>query len=287
MHPIRRRAVRAVRAVLAILAAVPVLAVLGSCAGPRDAETASRDADVTGEEVRYTAGGAECTGYVAWDRKRSGRRPGVLVVHEWWGHNEYVRERARQLAALGYTAFALDMYGDGKQAGHPEDAQKFMMEVFSNMAAGKARFQTASELLAAHPTTDPEHIAAIGYCFGGAIVLQMARAGADLDAVASFHGSLATEQPAQPGAVEAEILVCHGAADQMIPPEQVGAFVQEMVAAGAKLRFLSLPGALHGFTNPAATAKGKEFDLPLAYDAAADEASWRALERLLQDVFGR
>ncbi len=237
--------------------------------------------DIRTEEITYTAGGATCTGYLAWDASKTGRRPGVLVVHEWWGHNEYVRRRARMLAELGYTAFALDMYGDGKHATHPDDAGKFAKEVFANMAAGTERFVAARRVLAGHASTDPKHIAAIGYCFGGAIVLGMARAGMDLDAVASFHGNLATETPAKKGAVKARLLVCHGADDQFIPPEQVAAFKSEMDAAGADYRFIAYPGAMHGFTSKEADANGKQFHLPLAYHQAADEQSWQALRELL------
>lgn len=243
--------------------------------------------DIRTEEVHYTAGGAECTGYIAWDASRPGKRPGVLVVHEWWGHNEYVRRRARMLAEMGYTAMALDMYGDGKVATHPDDAGKFMNEVFANMAAGKERFVAARRLLAAHKATDGKHIAAIGYCFGGAVVLAMARDGMDLDAVASFHGNLATQNPAKKGAVKARVLVCHGADDKFVPKEQVDAFQQEMQAAGADFEFVAYPGAVHGFTSKEADENGKKFNLPLAYNQAADEASWRKLGEFLAASFAR
>ncbi|MCZ6679207.1 MAG: dienelactone hydrolase family protein, partial [Candidatus Poribacteria bacterium] len=171
-------------------------------------------ADIHGEPVEYTADNLTLKGYLAYDDSVEDKRPGVLVVHEWWGHNEYARKRARMLVELGYTALAVDMYGDGKQAEHPDDAGKFASEAMRNMDAGKARFVAAMEFLKKHKTTDPEHIAAIGYCFGGGVVLQMARLGVDLDGVVSFHGSLSTSKPAQPGAIKAKILVCHGADDQ-------------------------------------------------------------------------
>jgi dienelactone hydrolase len=241
---------------------------------------------IVGEELHYRAGDADCTGYLAYDDVIKGPRPGVLIVHEWWGHTNYVRERANMLAKLGYTALALDMYGDGKSAAHPKDAQKFMMEVFANMPAGVERFQAARKLLEEHASTNPEQTAAIGYCFGGAIVLGMARQGADLDAVASFHGSLATTTPAEPGAVKARVLICHGESDKMVPLEQVAAVEQEMLAGGSpKVVTVVYPGALHGFTNPDATAKGKEFNIPLAYDAEADAKSWAELQRFLAETF--
>ncbi|MFK7743322.1 MAG: dienelactone hydrolase family protein [Planctomycetota bacterium] len=241
---------------------------------------------IVNEEFRYQAGGAMCSGYLAYDQNRKGPRPGVLIVHEWWGHNEYVRRRARMLAELGYTAFALDMYGDGKSTDHPKDARKFSREVFANMPAGVARFEAAREILENHESTDPSKTAAIGYCFGGAIVLGMARKGADLDAVASFHGSLATEQRAKPNSVKARVLICHGGRDEMVPTKQVAEVEEEMVLGGCPaVKTVIYPDAMHGFTNRDATAKGKQFDLPMAYSADADAASWQELEALLREAF--
>ncbi|MCW8195399.1 dienelactone hydrolase family protein [Proteobacteria bacterium 005FR1] len=244
-----------------------------------------QQADIRGEEVSYQVGDTTLTGYIAYDANQEGQRPGVLVVHEWWGHNEYVRTRAHMLARMGYTALALDMYGDGKLAQHPEDAQKFMTEVMSNMDLMQKRFTAAEELLRQHETTNPEQIAAIGYCFGGAVVLNMARQGADLEGVASFHGNLATQDRAEPGDVKADILVLHGAEDPFVPQEQIEAFKQEMEAANADYEFIAYPGAKHSFTNPAADAMGEKFDMPLAYNEAADEQSWDRLEQFLDRVF--
>lgn len=241
---------------------------------------------VVGEEVAYAVDGVEMKGYLAYDSGLEGPRPGVLVVHEWWGHNDYARERARMLAELGYTAFALDMYGGGKQAGHPQDAQAFMLEVISDMDGAVARFQEAQRLLEEHATTDPERTAAIGYCFGGAVVLHMARAGLELDGVASFHGSLGTESPAAPGRTRAKVLVLTGGSDPMIPEEQVKAFETEMKAAGVDYELVVYSDAVHAFTNPGATALGEEFGLPLAYDADADRKSWAELKAFLAELFG-
>lgn len=243
--------------------------------------------DIRGEEVSYTVGDVKLTGYLAYDAAKQGRRPGVLVVHEWWGHNDYVRDRATMLANMGYTAFALDMYGDGKQADHPGDAQKFMMEVLEDMPAGEARFRAAQKILQDHATTDTDHIAAIGYCFGGGVILHMARIGTDLDGVASFHGSLATSSPAEAGAVKARILVLHGAADPFVPAEQLDVFRAEMDAAGANYEVIEYAGAVHGFTNPGATSLGQKFELPLAYDAAADSASWAQMQIFLTEIFAQ
>ncbi len=241
--------------------------------------------DIRGEEITYQAGDTTLKGYMAWDANQPGPRPGVIVVHEWWGHNEYVRRRARMLAEEGYAALALDMYGDGKQADHPEDAQKLMMEAISNAEIAKARFLAAYELLRSHAATDPSKIAAIGYCFGGAVVLQMARFGTGLAGVASFHGTLSTESPAAPGAVTAKVLVLHGADDPFVPKEQVAAFKKEMDAAGVDYAFVEYPGAVHAFTNPAATENGKKFNLPLAYNEEVDKKSWAELERFLKALF--
>jgi dienelactone hydrolase len=247
-------------------------------------ESSPQAVEIIGEEVTYEADGTVLKGYIAYDAS-AGPRPGVLVVHEWWGHNDYVRDRARMLAVMGYTAFALDMYGDGKVATHPEDAQKFMMEVLANLDAAEARFRAAKLVLQEHPSTDPDDIAAIGYCFGGAVVLHMARSGEDLDAVASFHGSLGTQSPAQPGMIKARLLVANGADDPFVPAAEVEAFRAEMAAAGADLNFISYPGVVHSFTRPGATEIGEQFDLPLRYDEAADKDSWSQLTLLLSESF--
>jgi len=241
---------------------------------------------VVGEEITYKAGDVELKGYLAYDKSKEGKRPGVLVVHEWWGHNEYTRKRAEMLAELGYTALAVDMYGDGKKADHPDDAQKFMMEVMGNIDAGMKRFDAARELLAAHETTNPESLAAIGYCFGGAVVLHAARTGAALDGVAAFHaGSLDAMAEGKKGEVVSQVLVAHGAADPFVKPESVVAFKKEMETLGVNLEWHEYEGAQHAFTNPGATEKGKKFDLPLAYDEQADKQSWDELKDFLQTIF--
>jgi dienelactone hydrolase len=231
---------------------------------------------IIGEPVMYKAGNSAMQGYLTF-----------LVVHEWWGHNEYARARARMLAELGYTALAVDMYGEGKQAEHPDDAGKFAAEVRQNMAAATHRFSAAMQLLQQHPTVDPDHIAAIGYCFGGGVVLEMARQGLDLDAVVSFHGSLATGKPAAPGMVKARILVCDGADDKMSTPEQIQAFHREMKAAGADYKFISYPGAKHSFTNPGADIYAEKFNIPVGYNAEADKQSWQDMQDFLKETFAK
>jgi dienelactone hydrolase len=246
---------------------------------------AAAQAAVQGKEVSYSAGGTTLKGYIAYDDAVQGRRPGILVVHEWWGHNEYARMRARMLAERGYTALAVDMYGDGKQAHHPDDAGKFASEVSKNTALAKARFDAALKLIRKQKTVDAGNIAAIGYCFGGSVVLNMARMGEPLKAVVSFHGGLGTDHPAEAGKVKARIASFTGEDDPMIPAAQVAAFRQEMDKASVSYKAVTYPGAKHAFTNPEADKYGQEFKLPLAYNAAADKASWDEGLAFLADAF--
>src|SRR5487761_2131389 len=235
---------------------------------------AAAQAAVQGKEVSYEADGTKLKGYVAYDDAVKGKRPGVLVVHEWWGLNDYARERARMLAKQGYTALALDMYGNGKMAHHPDDAQKFSSEVSQNEALARARFEAALALLKQQKTVDADNIGAIGYCFGGSVALNMARLGEPLKVVESFHGGLKTSHPAEPGVVKARIASFTGEADPFLPAEQVAAFRQEMEKAGVTPLVVTYPGAMHSFTSPEADKLGKEFNLPMAYNADADKDSW-------------
>ena len=240
-------------------------------------------AEVIGQEVSYQYGGTVMNGYLSHDDAINGKRPGVIVVHEWWGHNAYARQRADMLARLGYIALAVDMYGDGKIADHPKDAGKFAGAVKKDMNVARERFQAALNLLNAQSLTDTSKTAAIGYCFGGGLVLEMARMGVDLDAVASFHGSLGTSSPAQSG-IKPKILVFNGGADPFVKPEQVAAFKKEMDAADANYEFIEYPGARHSFTNPDADEFGQKFNLPLQYNAAADKASWQTTLEMFEST---
>lgn len=247
------------------------------------APRAPRAPKIQTREVEYRQSGTVLKGFIAWDDAVSGKRPGVLVVHEWWGLNDHARNQARRLAEAGYVGFALDMYGAGKVTTHPQDAQAFATEATKDPAVVAARFNAALELLKRDPHVDPARIAAIGYCFGGGVVLGMARSGADLAAVVSFHGSLGTKTPAEPGKVKARVLVLAGGADPFVPPEQVEAFRKEMQAAGARFDIVTYPGAKHGFTNPDAGSYGMA---QLAYDPAADRQSWAAMLKLFREVLG-
>ncbi len=249
------------------------------------AGTAAAEPKIVGKVVKYNAQGVVMKGYLAYDEKIKGKRPGVLVVHEWWGLNDYARKRARMLAELGYTSLAVDMYGDGKVAAHPSDAGRFSSETMKNFDMAKARFLAAMDTLKKQPTVDPSRIAAIGYCFGGGVVLNMARQGVDLRGVASFHGSLTAVKPAEPGAVKAKILVLHGADDKFVKAEQIENFKEEMKAAGADFRFISYPGAIHSFTNPDADELGRKFNIPIGYNREADRRSWEELKTFMKKIF--
>lgn len=241
--------------------------------------------DVKGEPVEYKSGNVVLKGYLAYDHSIKTKRPGILVVHEWWGLNDYARKRATMLARLGYTALALDMYGEGKQAEHPDDAGKFAKEISENMDMKISRFLAAMDFLKKQESVDPARIAAIGYCFGGGVVLDMARSGMDLKGVVSFHGGLTTNNPAKPGAVHAKLLVCHGEKDAFSAPEQVAAFKQEMADAKADLQFITYKDAQHSFTNPDADSYAKKYNLPLGYNAAADKKSWEDMRKFLKSIF--
>ena len=243
------------------------------------------EVEIRGEEVTYSTDSTTMIGYLAKEVSTTEKRPGIIVIHEWWGHNDYVRERADMLAEMGYTALAVDMYGDGKQAQHPQDAGKFAGMVMSNMDEAKARFMQALETLKADPTVDPEKIAAIGYCFGGSVALTMANAGMDLDAVAAFHSGLQLPVMPQEGQLTAKVLVCNGADDPFVPAEQVAAFTAAMDSAKADYKYIAYEGAVHGFTSKGADSLGQKFELPLAYNAEADQKSWQEMQDLFQSVF--
>lgn len=241
------------------------------------------------QEIPYrSTDGTQLIGYYAYDDALQGPRPGIVVVHEWWGLNDYAKRRARDLAALGYSALAIDMYGQGKHTEHPADAMAFMQATLKDNAAASARFNAGLELLKQQPQTDPQKLAAIGYCFGGKIVLDAARQGVPLAGVVSFHGALATATPATPGSVKAKILVEHGAQDSMVTADNVTIFKAEMDKAGADYRFVSLEGAKHGFSNPDADrlSHGEHGGPDIGYNKAADERSWADMQAFFKKLFG-
>ena len=239
-------------------------------------------AEVRSAAVSYKDGDDQLTGYLYWNDAVDGKRPGVLVVHEWWGLNDYARSRAEQLAELGYVAFAVDMYGGDKVTTHPAQAKEWMMATVSNQENWRRRAQKGLDKLSSLAMTDDDRLAAIGYCFGGATVMQLAYAGARLDAVVSFHGSLPLPNANEAQGFGGRMLVEHGNADAFVPAEKVDAFKAAMSEAGVDLVFNGHDGARHGFTNPEAGNFGID---NLKYDAAADEASWRAMLQTFNSVF--
>jgi dienelactone hydrolase len=234
------------------------------------------------ETVKYKAGETNLVGYLAYDDAAKDTRPGVIVVHEWWGLNDYAKKRAEMLAKEGYVGFALDMYGDGKVTEHPEEAGPWASAVRAQAGVAKQRFMAAYDLIKANPRVDPTRLAAIGYCFGGAVVLSMAEEGADLRGVASFHGALPQEPVAAGTAVKAKFLVAHGSDDSLIPADQVATFINNLKAANADFQFIQYSGARHGFTNPDAGKYGMQ---PIAYNEAADRRSWQALRGFFGEIF--
>ena len=237
------------------------------------------------ESVRLNAKGTVLNSYLAYVEGKEGKRPAVLVLPEWWGMNDYTRKRADMLAELGYVALAVDMYGDGQTADNPNDAGRLMNGVLGDMSQAEARLGAALEYLQNHELVDSERIAAIGYCFGGAMALHAARTGMPLAAVVSFHGALGSAHKPARGEVKARVLVCHGADDALVPEADVQALKAEMKEAGADFRFVAYDGALHGFSNPEATANGKKYGLPLAHHEDADRKSWHEMRQLFDTVF--
>ncbi|WP_242518181.1 dienelactone hydrolase family protein [Thiorhodovibrio winogradskyi] len=236
---------------------------------------------IESKTVRYQDGDTELTGYLYYPEGTEGRRPGIIVVHEWWGLNDYAKKRAQMLAELGYVAFAIDMYGDDKVTSHAPDAKGWMQQITEHVDAWQARALKGLEILAADPAVDADKLAAVGYCFGGATVMQMAYAGADLDGVVSFHGSL---PPAPEGleTLKPSVLAAHGAADGFVSPEKVAAFQKSLDAINADWEFVAYSGARHAFTNPNADEYGIEM---VAYNAKADQRSWALMQDFLNEVF--
>lgn len=232
------------------------------------------------------ADGTTLRGYYAWDDAISEKRPGVVVVHEWWGLNDYAQRRARELAAMGYPALAIDMYGDGQTASNPKDAGHLMHTVVGDTEKQFARSLAGLQLLKSQPEVDADRVAAIGYCFGGKMVLDMARRNMDLAGVVSFHGALATATRAESGKIKAAVLVLNGEADGFIPQADIDALKAEMKAAGADFGFVNYPGAKHGFTSPDADKLAKEHGMDIAYDPIADADSWERMQAFFDKIFG-
>lgn len=239
-------------------------------------------AAVKTKSVTYEHAGTKCIGHLAWDDAKTGKRPGILVVHEWMGLDDYAKKRAEQLAGMGYVAFACDMYGDGKLAKHPDDARKFVGEVRKNADVWRGRALSALKVLKDHEAVDSTKLAAIGYCFGGATVMQMAYTGEPLKAVASFHGGFPAPEPAQAKAIKCKVLICHGAADPLIQDSALQATRKALEEAKVDYEMIYYGGALHSFTVPEASKHGVA---GLGYQEAADKRSWQTMKNLFYEVF--
>ncbi len=241
-------------------------------------------AAIKSEAIEYQDGDTHLRGYLYYDDAVSGKRPGVIVVHEWWGLDDYAKRRAEMLAGLGYAAFALDMYGDNKVTTHAKDAKGWSTQITQNTDAWRRRALAGLDALKADQHVDPQRLAAVGYCFGGSTVMQMAYAGADLGGVVSFHGSLPTPAEGEGKQIKASILAAHGEADSFVPPEKVAAFKSALEAAKADWEFISYGGAVHAFTNPDAASHGID---NIRYDERADKRSWATMKAFLEEVFAR
>ena len=238
------------------------------------------------ENVTYTVNGVLLKGYIAYDQNQKGKRPAVLVVHEWWGLNEYPKMRARMLAELGYIAMAVDIFGDGQIAANPQEAQNLTKPFYQDPGLAKARLDEAIKKIKEYSQTDPSNVAAIGYCFGGGVVLNSAKLGSDLKGVVSFHGGLAGA-PADKNLLKAKILVCHGGDDKFVSQKDIDNFKHQLDSIAANYSFKVYPNATHAFTNPNATKTGKEFNMPIAYNAEADKNSWNDMKDFFKDLFSK
>jgi len=234
------------------------------------------------DSISYEIDGKKYNGFVTYNENQKGKRPGIVVVHEWWGLNNYSRMRAKELAKLGYIALAADVYGNGQTANDPTAAQNLATPFYNDPSLAKTRLDAAINFLKTYPQTDTSEIAAIGYCFGGFAVLNAAKLGADLKGVVTFHGGLGGVKP--PKNLKTKFLICHGANDQFENPH-VAQFKKEMDSAGVDYTFKLYPNATHAFSNPDATAVGKKFNMPIAYNAAADSASWNDMKEFLKKLF--
>lgn len=239
-------------------------------------------AAVQTKTIPYQHGDITLEGHLAWDDAVKVKRPGVLVVHEWWGLNDYARQRAEQLAEMGYVAFALDMYGTGKVTQHADQAGKWMRAVQANVDDWQARAIKGLTILREHALVDAERIAAIGYCFGGATVMQLAYSGADVQGVVSFHGSLPIPDVQQASRTRAKILIAHGNADPFISEEHIKKFRTKLDEVRLDWQMIVYSGARHSFTNPGADQHGID---ALKYNKEADERSWHHMMLFFTDIF--
>ena len=243
----------------------------------------SAAAAIKTEVVEYKDGDTVLEGFVAYDDTKAGRRPGVLVVHDWTGLGDYAKRRAKMLAELGYVALAADIYGKGVRPSDPADAAKEAGKYKADLPLLRRRVTLGFDELLKRPEVDAQKTAAIGYCFGGTTVLELARSGAPVKGVVSFHGGLGSSMPASEGSIKGTVLVCHGADDPYVKPAEQAAFKEEMAKAKVKYEFISYPGAVHSFTKPEA---GNDNSKGNAYNEPADRKSWADMQAFFKRIFG-
>jgi len=246
--------------------------------------TAQKKLNIKTESLSYSIGDEKFSSYVAFNDQSVDKRPVVLVVHEWWGMNDYVKRRTRQLAELGYLAIAVDLYGEEKIANNVGEAVGFSTPFYKNPTLAKSHFDAALEKIKLNRLADTNNIAAIGYCFGGSMVLNFAKMGENLKGVVSFHGGLAGVPPTK-DLMKSEILICHGADDKFVSADEVANFKKELDGVNAIYTFKQYSNATHAFSNPDATEMGKKFSIPIAYNEAADKASWNEMIVFLKRIF--
>jgi dienelactone hydrolase len=261
-----------------------IAASLSACNNDEKKTDETKELKLKEENITYSLDTVNMNGYVVYDENKEGMRPAVIVVHEWWGLNDYAKMRARELAKLGYIAMAMDMFGNGRTADNQDSAGKLATPFYQDPQMAKNRLDAAIVKLKSYSQADPNKVAGIGYCFGGGVLLNAARLGEDMKGVVSFHGNL-IGTPADKNLLKAEILVCHGAADPFVPQAQVDQFKKQMDSIGARYTFKSYEGATHAFTNPDATETGKRLNLPIAYHPQADSASWNEMKLFLGRIF--
>ncbi len=242
-------------------------------------------AEIQSKAVEYDHDGEKLTGYLYWDDVMTEPRPGVLVIHQWWGLGDYTRQRAHMLAELGYVAFAADMYGSGMYTDSPDQAREWMQAVTADVEGWQERAELGLAQLTASGMVDADRLAAIGYCFGGGTVLQMAYAGTAAKGIVSFHGSLPAAPEESTGKIDTRILAYHGYADPFVKPEIAAEFQKKLEASGAEWNFHVFGGDVrHSFTDPGADARGID---ALKYDAQADFESWQGMQAFFSDLFAQ